>query len=246
MARLIGVSVRRGRPRCRRARTPDRRAARGATTSATPTARATTCCTAWTSTSPAASGSRSSDRRARASRPSVGCSPASTRRGPASVEVGGVRAGGPRPRRPARARRARHPGEPRLHRHARGQPAPRHARARRDDELRAALGAVDALEWADALPDGLDTELGTTGHQLSPSQAQQLALARLVLVDPHTLVLDEATSLLDPRAARHLERSLSAVLSGDGRGHRAPTPHRPRRGPRRGRRRRPDHRARHP
>ena len=83
-----------------------------------------------------------------------------------------------------------------------------------DAELRDALGAVDALEWADALPDGLDTELGTTGHQLSPSQAQQLALARLVLVDPHTLVLDEATSLLDPRAARHLERSLSAVLDG--------------------------------
>ncbi|HEV3211907.1 MAG TPA: ABC transporter ATP-binding protein [Acidimicrobiales bacterium] len=81
-------------------------------------------------------------------------------------------------------------------------------------ELRDALDAVDALEWADALPEGLDTELGTTGFPLSPSQAQQLALARLVLVDPHTLVLDEATSLLDPRAARHLERSLSAVLDG--------------------------------
>ena len=50
--------------------------------------------------------------------------------------------------------------------------------------------------------------------QLSPSQAQQLSLARLVLADPHTLVLDEATSLLDPRAARHLERSLSAVVEG--------------------------------
>ena len=41
-----------------------------------------------------------------------------------------------------------------------------------------------------------------------------MALARLVLADPHTLVLDEATALLDPRAARHLERSLSAVLEG--------------------------------
>lgn len=82
------------------------------------------------------------------------------------------------------------------------------------EELRDALAAVDALEWVDALDEGLDTELGTTGHHLSPSQAQQLALARLVLVDPHTLVLDEATSLLDPRAARHLERSLSAVLEG--------------------------------
>ena len=44
--------------------------------------------------------------------------------------------------------------------------------------------------------------------------SQQVALARLVLADPHTLVLDEATSLIDPRAARHLERSLAAVLEG--------------------------------
>ena len=41
-----------------------------------------------------------------------------------------------------------------------------------------------------------------------------MALARLVLADPHTLVLDEATSLLDQRAARHLESSLSGVLEG--------------------------------
>ncbi len=82
------------------------------------------------------------------------------------------------------------------------------------EELCEALLAVDALDWAEALPEGLDTELGTTGYPLSPAQAQQVALARLVLVDPHTLVLDEATSLLDPRAARHLERSLSAVLEG--------------------------------
>ncbi|MDO8146973.1 ABC transporter ATP-binding protein [Isoptericola sp. b515] len=81
-------------------------------------------------------------------------------------------------------------------------------------ELWEALGAVDAREWAAALPDGLETEVGSGGHPLSPAQAQQVALARLVLLDPHTLVLDEATSLLDPRAARHLERSLNAVLSG--------------------------------
>jgi ABC-type multidrug transport system fused ATPase/permease subunit len=62
-------------------------------------------------------------------------------------------------------------------------------------------------------PRALD-QLGTTGYQVTPAQAQQLALARLVLTDPHTLVLDEATALFDPRAARHLERSLSAVLEG--------------------------------
>jgi ABC-type multidrug transport system fused ATPase/permease subunit len=81
-------------------------------------------------------------------------------------------------------------------------------------QVRAALGAVEALDWVDALPDGIDTRVGQGALALSPAQAQQVALARLVLADPHTLVLDEATSLLDPRAARHLERSLAAVLEG--------------------------------
>ncbi|MFF4496985.1 ABC transporter ATP-binding protein [Streptomyces sp. NPDC001546] len=84
----------------------------------------------------------------------------------------------------------------------------------RDAELWAALGAVDADGWARALESGLDTEVGSGGSALTPAQAQQIALARLVLADPHTLVLDEATSLLDPRAARHLERSLARVLDG--------------------------------
>ncbi|NEB74093.1 ABC transporter ATP-binding protein [Streptomyces sp. SID14478] len=83
-----------------------------------------------------------------------------------------------------------------------------------DAELWAALGAVDADGWARGLDDGLDTEVGSGGTALSPAQAQQIALARLVLADPHTLVLDEATSLLDPRAARNLERSLGRVLDG--------------------------------
>ncbi|WUJ72726.1 ABC transporter ATP-binding protein/permease [Kribbella soli] len=83
-----------------------------------------------------------------------------------------------------------------------------------DAELLEALEAVDAREWAQALPDGLDTRVGSGQLALTPAQAQQLALARLVLADPHTLVLDEATSLIDPRAARHMERSLAAVLEG--------------------------------
>ena len=86
--------------------------------------------------------------------------------------------------------------------------------AAEDAELWAALGAVDADGWARALADGLDTEVGSGATALTPAQAQQVALARLVLADPHTLVLDEATSLLDPRAARHLERSLARVLEG--------------------------------
>jgi ABC-type multidrug transport system fused ATPase/permease subunit len=83
-----------------------------------------------------------------------------------------------------------------------------------DEELWRALRAVDAESWAAALPDGLDTRVGSGGMALTAPQAQQLALARLLLVNPKVLVLDEATSLLDPRAARHLERSLSAVLAG--------------------------------
>ena len=83
-----------------------------------------------------------------------------------------------------------------------------------DEAVREALAAVDALDWVDALPDGLDTVVGSGGRAVTAAQAQQVALARLVLADPHTLVLDEATSLIDPRAARHLERSLAAVLHG--------------------------------
>jgi len=83
-----------------------------------------------------------------------------------------------------------------------------------DAQVREALAAVDALDWVEALPEDLDTLVGSGGRPLSAAQAQQVALARLVLADPHTLVLDEATSLIDPRAARHLERSLAAVLEG--------------------------------
>ncbi len=82
-----------------------------------------------------------------------------------------------------------------------------------DAELVAALAAVDA-EWVTELPEGLDTELGDRGHRIDGAQAQQLALARVVLADPHTVILDEATALLDPRTARHTERALAAVLRG--------------------------------
>ena len=63
-------------------------------------------------------------------------------------------------------------------------------------------------------PTGWTPSSARAAAQLTAAQAQQIALARLVLADPHTLVLDEATSLIDPRAARHLERSLAAVLEG--------------------------------
>ncbi|MGW3289762.1 ABC transporter ATP-binding protein [Streptomyces sp. NPDC001002] len=83
-----------------------------------------------------------------------------------------------------------------------------------DEELWAALAAVGADDWVRELPDGLNTGLGEGGWRTDGSQAQQLALARVVLADPHTLILDEATALLDPTTARHTERALAAVLEG--------------------------------
>lgn len=83
-----------------------------------------------------------------------------------------------------------------------------------EDAVWRALATVDADEWVRALPRGLDTVLGSGNHQLTPAQAQQVALARLILADPHTLVLDEATSLIDPGTARHLEGSMNALLTG--------------------------------
>ncbi|MEV7425232.1 ABC transporter ATP-binding protein [Streptomyces sp. NPDC091212] len=82
-----------------------------------------------------------------------------------------------------------------------------------DGEVHAALDAVGA-GWVADLPDGLDTALGAGEFSLDGAKAQQLALARVVLADPHTLVLDEATALLDPATARHAERALAAVLAG--------------------------------
>jgi ABC-type multidrug transport system fused ATPase/permease subunit len=77
-----------------------------------------------------------------------------------------------------------------------------------------ALQTVDAWDWVRRLPEQLGTMLGSGRQKLTPAQAQQIALARLVVADPHTLVLDEATSLIDPRTARHLEGSMAALLQG--------------------------------
>ncbi len=82
-----------------------------------------------------------------------------------------------------------------------------------DEELFAALETVDAV-WVRSLADGLDTKVGSGAMELAPAQAQQLALARIVLLDPDVLILDEATSLLDPTAARSAELALSRVLEG--------------------------------
>ncbi|GAA3507697.1 ABC transporter ATP-binding protein [Actinomadura keratinilytica] len=81
-------------------------------------------------------------------------------------------------------------------------------------ELRDALARVGALEWALALPQGLDTVVGDGGHRLTAAQAQQLALARLVLADPPVAVLDEATAEAGSAGARALGASAAAAVEG--------------------------------
>ena len=82
-----------------------------------------------------------------------------------------------------------------------------------DAQVERALRAVGAWDWVQRLPEGLDARIGSGSQELTPGQAQQVALARLILADPHTIVLDEATSLIDPRTARSLEGSMNALLS---------------------------------
>ncbi|WP_158299793.1 ABC transporter ATP-binding protein [Glycomyces paridis] len=79
-----------------------------------------------------------------------------------------------------------------------------------DGELHAAMSAVGA-HWLDGLPAGLDT-IVSQHDSLSGAHAQQIALARVLLSDPQTVVLDEATSLLTPGSASTVERSLWSVL----------------------------------
>ncbi|WP_216395198.1 ABC transporter ATP-binding protein [Arcanobacterium phocae] len=82
-----------------------------------------------------------------------------------------------------------------------------------DVELWKALDVVDAT-WVRTMPEGLATKVGSGERELAPDRAQQLALARIVLLDPDIVILDEATSLLDPTAARSTERALARILQG--------------------------------
>ncbi|MGW2303060.1 ABC transporter ATP-binding protein [Streptomyces sp. NPDC001809] len=83
-----------------------------------------------------------------------------------------------------------------------------------EEELHAALDRVGALEWARGLPEGLDTVVGEGGHRLTVTQAQHLALARLVLADPPIAILDEATADAGSAGARVLEDAAARALEG--------------------------------
>ncbi|MEU7471268.1 thiol reductant ABC exporter subunit CydD [Streptomyces sp. NPDC044984] len=83
-----------------------------------------------------------------------------------------------------------------------------------EDELRGALRRARLLEWADGLPDGLDTLVGEHGARLSGGQRQRLALARALLADFPVLVLDEPAEHLDLPAADALTADLLAATEG--------------------------------
>ncbi|MEV1287606.1 ABC transporter ATP-binding protein [Micromonospora sp. NPDC049679] len=83
-----------------------------------------------------------------------------------------------------------------------------------DEELTLAFGELGLGDWVDGLPAGLDTEVGERGEALSVGERQLVALARAYVADPDLLVLDEATSAVDPATEVRLQRTLDAVTRG--------------------------------
>jgi ATP-binding cassette subfamily B protein len=83
-----------------------------------------------------------------------------------------------------------------------------------DVDVRDALRKVGALERFEALPDGIATDVRSHGVRLSSGERQLVSLARVALADPAVIVLDEATSSLDPRTEAEVEAALTAVAEG--------------------------------
>ena len=83
-----------------------------------------------------------------------------------------------------------------------------------DEEVIAAAHLANADQFVTRLPEGYQTQLGERGHNLSQGQRQLIAIARAVLADPRILILDEATSSVDTRTERLIQRALDELLKG--------------------------------
>ena len=101
-----------------------------------------------------------------------------------------------------------------VRRHGRGERPLRPAGADRRRSSRAAFTELGLADWLEGLPSGLDTPVGERGEALSVGERQLVALARAYVADPDLLVLDEATSAVDPATEVRLQRTLDAVTRG--------------------------------
>jgi ATP-binding cassette subfamily C protein len=82
-----------------------------------------------------------------------------------------------------------------------------------EEKIRAALRAADALQFVEAMPEGLQTRVGQGGSRLSGGQRQRLAIARALIHEPRLLILDEATSNLDPEAQEAIVETVAHLKS---------------------------------
>ncbi len=82
------------------------------------------------------------------------------------------------------------------------------------EEVRAALAALDCLETIEAIPQGLDAEVGERGSGLSLGQRQLVCFARALIADPRILILDEATSAIDPLTEERTQKAMRLLMAG--------------------------------